>query len=76
MTDIRGVAGIAVTALLPMNYLHSQSDKARHEMEDASNHLEILMKPILEEEAAARERRVRSLMAQQAAAEDRIAATV
>src|SRR5262245_19461700 len=61
--------GIAITSLLPMNYLHSQADKARHEMEDASNHLEILMKPILEEEAAARERRVRALMAQQAAAE-------
>ena len=63
--------GIAVTALLPMNYLHSQADRARHEMEDASNHLEILMKPILEEEAATRERRVRALMAQQAAAEAR-----
>ena len=54
--------GIAVTALLPMNYLHSQSEKARHEMEDVSTHLELLMKPVLEAEAAARERRIRALM--------------
>jgi biopolymer transport protein ExbB len=44
--------GIAVTALIPMNYLHSKSDAARHEMEDAATHLEILMKPILDAEAA------------------------
>jgi biopolymer transport protein ExbB len=53
--------GIAVASLLPMNYLHSQSDKARHEMEDAATHLELLMKPILESEAAARERRIQGL---------------
>lgn len=68
--------GVAVTALLPMNYLHSQSDKARHEMEDASNHLEILMKPVLEAEQAVRDRRIRKLMQQQDAAEERVAATV
>lgn len=61
--------GVAVTSLLPMNYLHSQADKARHEMEDASTHLELLMKPILEAEAAARERRIQALVQQQAAAE-------
>ena len=44
--------GIAVTALIPMNYLHTKSDAARHEMEDAATHLEILMKPILDAEAA------------------------
>jgi biopolymer transport protein ExbB len=61
--------GIAVTSLLPMNYLHSQADNARHEMEDAATHLELLMKPVMEAEEAARERRIRALMAQQAAAE-------
>jgi biopolymer transport protein ExbB len=44
--------GIAVTALIPMNYLHSRSEAARHEIEDASTHLEILMKPIMDVEAA------------------------
>jgi biopolymer transport protein ExbB len=49
--------GIAVTCLIPMNFLHSRSDAARHEMEDAMTHLEILMKPILDAEAmVARER--------------------
>jgi biopolymer transport protein ExbB len=54
--------GIAISALIPMNYLHSKSDAARHEMEDASTHLELLMKPVLEAEAAARERRIHSLV--------------
>ncbi len=45
--------GIAVTALIPMNYLHSRSDGARHEIEDASTHLELLMKPVMDAEAAA-----------------------
>jgi biopolymer transport protein ExbB len=60
--------GIAVTSLLPMNYLHSQSEKARHEMEDVSTHLELLMKPVLEAEAAARESRVQALIRRQGAA--------
>ena len=68
--------GIAVTSLLPMNYLHSQADKARHEMEDAATHLELLMKPVMEAEEAARERRIRALMAQQAAAESGMPAPV
>ncbi|HXU12380.1 MAG TPA: MotA/TolQ/ExbB proton channel family protein, partial [Candidatus Binatia bacterium] len=68
--------GIAVTSLLPMNYLHSQADKARHEMEDAATHVELLMKPVMEAEEAARERRIRALMAQQAAAEVRAVASV
>ncbi|HKQ61971.1 MAG TPA: MotA/TolQ/ExbB proton channel family protein, partial [Candidatus Polarisedimenticolaceae bacterium] len=45
--------GIAITCLVPLNYLHSRSDEARHELEDASTHLELLMKPILDAEAAA-----------------------
>ncbi len=48
--------GIAVTALVPMNYLHNRSDEARHEMEDATTHLELLMKPIQDAEARRRER--------------------
>ncbi len=36
--------GIAIVSLLPFNYLNSRLDEARHELEDASNHLEILVK--------------------------------
>jgi biopolymer transport protein ExbB len=43
--------GIAITCLVPLNYLHSKSEDARHEMEDAATHLELLMKPIMESEA-------------------------
>ena len=44
--------GIAVTALIPLNFLHARCEGARHEMEDAMSHLELLMKPILESEVA------------------------
>jgi biopolymer transport protein ExbB len=44
--------GIAITSLVPLNFLHSKNDEARHEMEDAATHLELLMKPIQEAEAA------------------------
>ena len=54
--------GIAVTCLIPMNYLHSKSEQARHDMEDASTHLELLMKSILEAEQAAHHRRIAALM--------------
>ncbi len=37
--------GIAVVALIPFNYLNSQLEEARHELEDASTHLELLLKP-------------------------------
>lgn len=37
---------IAIVALIPFNYLNARLEEARHEIEDASNHLElILMKP-------------------------------
>lgn len=36
--------GIAIVSLLPFNYLNSRLDEARHELEDASNHLEIIVK--------------------------------
>jgi biopolymer transport protein ExbB len=55
--------GIAITALIPMNYLHQQAEKAKHEIEDASTHLEILMKPILDTETAEREARVLAQLA-------------
>jgi biopolymer transport protein ExbB len=55
--------GIAITALIPMNYLHQQAEKAKHEIEDASTHLEILMKPILDAETAEREARVMAQLA-------------
>lgn len=42
--------GIAITCLIPMNYLHGKADAAKHEIEDASTHLELLMKPLLERE--------------------------
>ena len=34
---------IAVTGLLPFNYLNARLDEARHEVEDASNSLEIII---------------------------------
>ena len=34
---------IAIIALIPFNYLNSRLEEARHEIEDASNHLEILL---------------------------------
>jgi biopolymer transport protein ExbB len=35
--------GIAITALIPFNYLNSRLEEARHEIEDAANHLELLL---------------------------------
>ncbi len=35
---------IAVTGLLPFNYLNARQEEARHEIEDASNSLEIILK--------------------------------
>ncbi len=38
---------IAIIALIPFNYLNTRLEEARHEIEDASTHLElILMKPV------------------------------
>jgi biopolymer transport protein ExbB len=37
-----GIA-IAVTGLLPFNYLNARLEEARHEVEDASNSLEIII---------------------------------
>jgi biopolymer transport protein ExbB len=42
--------GIAVTALIPLNFLHARCEGARHEMEDAMSHLELLMRPLLEKQ--------------------------
>lgn len=36
---------IAIVALIPFNYLNSRLEEARHEIEDASNHLELLLDP-------------------------------
>ncbi len=33
---------IAILALIPFNYLNTRLEEARHELEDASNHLELL----------------------------------
>ena len=35
---------IAVVALIPFNYMNAQAEEARHEIEDASTHLELLLK--------------------------------
>jgi biopolymer transport protein ExbB len=35
--------GIAITALLPFNYLNSRLEEARHEIEDATTQLEVLL---------------------------------
>lgn len=34
--------GIAITALIPFNYLNAQLERTRHEIEDAATHLELL----------------------------------
>jgi biopolymer transport protein ExbB len=36
---------IAILALIPFNYLNSLLEEARHEIEDAATHLELLLKP-------------------------------
>ena len=35
--------GIAIIALIPFNYLNSRLEQARHEIEDAASHLELLL---------------------------------
>ena len=35
--------GIAIISLIPFNYLNSMAEEARHEIEDASTHLELLL---------------------------------
>jgi biopolymer transport protein ExbB len=35
--------GIAIVALIPFNYLNARVEDARHELEDASTHLELLL---------------------------------
>ena len=35
--------GIAIVSLLPFNYLNARLEEARHELEDASTHLELLL---------------------------------
>ena len=37
--------GIAVIALIPFNFLNARMEEARHELEDAGTHLELLLKP-------------------------------
>ena len=59
---------IAISCLIPMSYLHGQANGARHEIEDTSTHLEILMKPIIDAEAAQREERVLEFLAERAMA--------
>lgn len=39
--------GIAIVTLIPLSYLHSKCEQAQHEIEDATTHMELLMKPIL-----------------------------
>ena len=36
--------GIAIIALIPFNYLNARLEEARHELEDAATHLELLLK--------------------------------
>jgi biopolymer transport protein ExbB len=37
--------GIAITALLPFNFLNARTEEARHEIESASTQLELLVQP-------------------------------
>jgi biopolymer transport protein ExbB len=41
---------IAIIALIPFNYLNARSEEARHEIEDASSHLELLLMQPLNKE--------------------------
>ncbi len=36
---------IAVVALIPFNYMNAELEEARHEIEDVSTHVELLLKP-------------------------------
>lgn len=36
--------GIAILALIPFNYLNARLEEARHEIEDASTHLELMLR--------------------------------
>ena len=36
--------GIAVTGLLPFNYLNARAEEAKHEVADAANALELIVK--------------------------------
>jgi biopolymer transport protein ExbB len=45
--------GIAITALLPFNFLNARTEEARHELESAATQLELLVQPQM---AAVRER--------------------
>lgn len=38
--------GIAVLALIPFNYLNARLEEARHEIEDAATHVELLLKRV------------------------------
>jgi biopolymer transport protein ExbB len=44
--------GIAIVALIPFNYLNSRQEEARHELEDATNQLEILLAKLSDETIA------------------------
>lgn len=43
--------GIAIIALLPFNYLNARMEEARHDLEEASTHLEILLSRLPENKA-------------------------
>ena len=62
--------GIAITALLPFNFLNARTEDARHELESASTQLELLVQPTLvpngraavhDDEAASIQRKQREL---------------
>ena len=36
--------GIAILALIPFNYLNARLEEARHDIEDASTHLELILR--------------------------------
>ena len=48
---------IAIVALIPYNYLNTRLEEARHELEDASNHLELLLANQAKEHADTASRR-------------------
>lgn len=37
--------GIAIVSLIPFNYMNTRLEEARHELQDAATHLELILKP-------------------------------
>jgi biopolymer transport protein ExbB len=57
--------GVAIVCLLPLGFLQGRAEDARHEMEDAATHLEIMMKPVIEAESILHQQHLMAQLATQ-----------